>query len=1221
MIDDNYDMDDIHIHDSDIVIENDKLKYFLFKFDREVSPGVYEPVYKAIRLIKIKRIPKKDLALSKHLDMQAGVITGYYQNQLNYLQIIANIIKPEPYGLIYAYGVQGVSSDSFQEAKESADIQMAALERGLTGTFRTLEYIDLTAAEGRWIYSHMSKLDNMRIIRGTPVPKKAGGRGTNQSLMGSSQNSQSEEQNEEFLLGMDNYEYLLVIQATTVTPRVLSKWQNSLLKEQTFWASIQKGTKSHNFGISMPVVFGTNMGTTSGWGNSRNESFGQNYGHTTGTSEGWNEGTSHSISNSQSNGNSFGLNSGVSSGESFGKGSSIGNNTSSSHGTNNSTSIGENNSFSEGTNSSTSHGTSENFGQSHSTSNSFSQSENWGSSQSTSQSTGTSYGTSSSTGTSTGYNQSASNSTSSSSGTSSGYGTGTSSGLNAGLGGILGLNSGDSTSTSAGMSTSNSASHSQSSGWSTGTSTSHGVNSGWSSSTGYSEGTSHGTGISNSTGSSDGVSYSNGISNSTSNGTSQSMSTGTSLTNSSGNSESYSTGNSLGSSTSYGQNIGASQGSSLGQSFSQSSGETYGTSSGHSTGISESYNEGNSISHGSGTSTSGSTSYATSGSMGLGPNISFGQSFAWEDRNVSRVIEVIEDVKNRVVYASNNVGMWYTDVYLITESEEASAAATALAMSSWHSPERMAYPLQVYKPSLPEKDYLKKHLSVFSPSTLKDGHPGQMEPYKYTSLLLSSEIAAYSHPPRANIGGIQAAVDDPPVLTIPADRQNGEIFLGYVCDVEKYDKNRGYKSRYKYTINSEELHHCYISGASRSGKTVAALRFVAEAFNNVRRGEKKKPLRIICMDPKQDWRTLSKIVPPEKFRFYSLADPLFHPIKMNLMKIPKNVYVERYADKLREVFVRTSGLSDRGYQLFYQAITDVYRAAGCLDEDAKLNQLDPVSNTYLATERSQNVTLEDVGNQLKFMQNAAKDNGSKEAIQRIIDRVQDFAEPGSVTHGIFCNRGDTGLSIEDLLGGDGVIVLESFGLPLKISSFVFGLLTSSIYQYAVANNGFVLPDDQYETILVIEEANQVLIGEKEDNLGGQNPFETILDQSAGLGLFIWPITQKIADMPSSILANCAIKMIGRQDRPDDIDLTTIQIGKDARINDRVFKNWLPDQPIGWFIIKSARNADFTKNAPCHVQIERLSISPPSNQELDQILAQAELSKFSKVLSEAHKEDN
>lgn len=50
----------------------------------------------------------------------------------------------------------------------------------------------------------------------------------------------------------------------------------------------------------------------------------------------------------------------------------------------------------------------------------------------------------------------------------------------------------------------------------------------------------------------------------------------------------------------------------------------------------------------------------------------------------------------------------------------------------------------------------------------------------------------------------------------------------------------------------------------------------------------------------------------------------------------------------------------------------------------------------------------------------------------------------------------------------------------KTSAFIFGLITSSVFQYAVSNGGFVKPKDQYETILVIEEANQVLIGEDKD---------------------------------------------------------------------------------------------------------------------------------------------
>lgn len=85
----NYDMDDIVIHNTSIEIKNGKLKYLLFDFEKEVSPGRYERVFKAIKLVKIKRVPKKDLTIGSFLQMQEGVVTGYYQNQINYIQIIA----------------------------------------------------------------------------------------------------------------------------------------------------------------------------------------------------------------------------------------------------------------------------------------------------------------------------------------------------------------------------------------------------------------------------------------------------------------------------------------------------------------------------------------------------------------------------------------------------------------------------------------------------------------------------------------------------------------------------------------------------------------------------------------------------------------------------------------------------------------------------------------------------------------------------------------------------------------------------------------------------------------------------------------------------------------------------------------------------------------------------------------------------------------------------
>lgn len=1202
--DEDFDMDDIIIHDTSIEIENEKLKYLLFDFEKKVAPNKYERVFKAIKLVKIKRVPKKDLGIGAWVEMQTGVITGFYQNQINYIQIFANICKPRKEGLIFAYGVQGVSGKNIEEAMHSADLQMASVERAITGTYHTLEYVDLTAYDARWIFQKLGCMEDMRIIRGIPSPKITAGR-VSSNTFAALENKNSEEQNEEFLLGMDPYEYLFVLTATSIDPAVLSKWKEAQLKEQTYWASIKNGQKSMTFGISMPMVYAANMGASQGWGTSRGESFG----HSTGTS--YSESTGHSFSHSVGTSESF--SNGIT------RGTTTGNSTSQSFGASNGESVSTGMSKSLGTSDSISHGVSQGTSTSHGesfsegTSSSYGESFSTGTSSShsvgTSQSTSVSHGTSSShsSGTSTSHSSSSGYNVGSSSGTSSGVSHSSSSGVSAGGSiGAFGIGGNVGASYSNGVSSNSGASHGTSAGFSSSSSSGYGTSSsnsyGVSSSTGYSQGTSES--YSTGTSTSHGTSYSQGTS--TSHGTS--ISQGTSTSNSTSMSSGLST--SVGSSNSYGQNSGTSAsagvGTSMSNSYSESSSHSTGTSESFSNGTSESvsrgttegYSEGSSV----GSSTSNSITQGSSGSMGLGPSLSFGRTMAWEDREVTYLLDMLTYSTNRIIMGSNSLGMWFVDIYIAVEDEKAAMAAAALAMSAWHDKNALTTPLQVYKPSDKEKEYLMKHLSVFSPSVIKEGIPGQFESYKYSSMLLSNEIAAYSHPPRVNVGGIQAAIDDPPVLTISNARQDGDVFLGYVADVEKFDKKRGYKSGFRYCLTSDELHHCYISGASRSGKTVAGTRLVAEAYTHVRRGEDNKRLRFLIMDPKQDWRALAKVIPPGHFRFYSLSDPLFHPIKLNLMKIPRGVYTERYADRLREIFIRSYGLGDRGFQILGQAIQKVYTKAGCYDDDVMYNVKDPVTGLYPASERSKNITLADVCVELKNQtQEAGLPRDKVEAIQRIVDRMEQFSEPKSSIYKVFCTKGPDGMGIDDLLGADDVIVLESFGMDTKTSAFIFGLITSSVFQYAVSNGGFVKPKDQYETILVIEEANQVLIGEDKDNLGGANPFEIILDQSAGYGLFIWTLTQKIADMPRSVLANSALKIIGRQDDKDDIERTIVQIGKDGLIADRVFKNWLPDQPIGWFIIKSSRNRDFTMNAPMHVLIEYLDVTPPSNEELEHIL--------------------
>ena len=124
-------------------------------------------------------------------------------------------------------------------------------------------------------------------------------------------------------------------------------------------------------------------------------------------------------------------------------------------------------------------------------------------------------------------------------------------------------------------------------------------------------------------------------------------------------------------------------------------------------------------------------------------------------------------------------------------------------------------------------------------------------------------------------------------------------------------------------------------------------------------------------------------------------------------------------------------------------------------------------------------------------------------------------------------------------------------------------------------------------------------------MSGQSEFEQILDQSAGYGLFIMAITQKIADMPSSIIANSGLVFAGRLKRTDDINVVVRTVGREERIDDRDLVKWFPRSPTGWFVCQTSRTFDFKDAEPILVQISRLNINPPSNLELDEILIQKE----------------
>lgn len=560
---------------------------------------------------------------------------------------------------------------------------------------------------------------------------------------------------------------------------------------------------------------------------------------------------------------------------------------------------------------------------------------------------------------------------------------------------------------------------------------------------------------------------------------------------------------------------------------------------------------------------------------------------------------------------------------------EALVTAQAAAKSTWQNEYAMVQPVQALDLAEDEQQHLLYHFRAFSADVTRENVAGVSD-YKYATVLLANEYVAYTHLPRISEGGIDTNIDDIPKFRVPG-LMRGDIYMGTQLNAERYTLNNGYRTQFDYRINIDELMHAVFTGASRSGKTVAAMRFVRE-LANAKRSATNNRLRIVIMDPKQDWRGIARFVEPERFRFYSMGNTHFRPINMNPCKIPLGVEPQHWIDGLINIYCRAYGLLERGKQMLSDVFYDLYKDAGIFEESEarKFGGADSMDWKKEVSRRSGSVTFHKVYKKMDQKRIELTAGGKKagndtiDAYARLLERLSCFNRPFSIEYRLFSAENDfdnpnsigLGMGVDELIGDDDITVFESFGLESTFANFIFGIITSGFYKVAKSyEKGFLHPS-QYETVLVIEEANKVLTGNDTAGTGGgggmatlsgQSEFEEILDQSAGYGLFIVAITQKISMMPSSIVANCGMFFLGKISHPDDVNLAVRMIGREERIDDRDVVKWLPKSPTGWFICRSNRGYDFRDAEPVLVQIEALNNASISNAELDEILVKKELS--------------
>jgi len=660
--------DDIHVLDNWIEYDEnkDKAEFIVYKMMLREGNEDWHEVYKVVKLGRLHSIPKKFRELSSLMKIHDDILSGFWHRDINFINVICNILQP-PLGLLFLYGVQEVAQD-LETAKQMARNSYYSVIQTFRGSMPQIRIKDLTREEADWLREKMFNMEYLQVVRGIPLNKVNAGYGTEDSIMGDSSTSDAEEQNEEFIRGMSDKEFVMLTLATPIDNESLHTWLSNTADELSVWQSEMQGTKGINAGISMPMVFMSNLGSAMSENTSVSEGMSQAEGFSQGESVGFNESNSFS----QSQGSTFGESFTQTQGESFSQTESFA--ESQSQSISQGQTFSQSQSFSQSESIGSSESFSQNFGQSQnigfSKNQGFSQNQSF--SQSQNMSEGFSQNQSFSQNMSEGYSQNQSFSQNSSSGLSynqgrnQGFSFGENLGQSSSQGGSFGFNKGLSENASFSENGSlsqnfgNSNNYGQSGGESIGNSSSFGngysSGAGNSDSLGVTNGSSQGnsfgvnggmngkvgvagTGIGGSGGYSgganwgdstsvsggSGVNSSTGINGSFGNGYTQGMNSGESWGQGQSNGMGFSQG------TGFSNGAGSSQGASFGGSYSD--GSSYGMSQGQSFGNSESmgqsFSNGRGFSSGQGVSQSFgqgmSTGQSVSTSKGMGQSMSQGQ--------------------------------------------------------------------------------------------------------------------------------------------------------------------------------------------------------------------------------------------------------------------------------------------------------------------------------------------------------------------------------------------------------------------------------------------------------------------------------------------------------------------------------------------------------------------------------------------------------------------
>lgn len=277
--------DDLDVLDSGLVFVDslDELDYIWFHVREKEAGKVYDE-YRTSALMHLFAIPLDARGDQGAVNKMRTALRGVCNAGVDIVYLVAGIFHPERLGIVQIYGVVG-RGGTLDEAAERARTGAIALQAALAAAYPQIRLKRLSADIANWINAALLEMPYGILTVGHPDPREnaRGGLSDIAPMLAHGKQETHQftlQQNELVMRGMSQIEedFLLQVLLTPFSMASAVRMLAGLAEYTSTWAAYQTGTRSFNFGASIPLMVSGAIARNIGTGYSQSEMVGESDG-------------------------------------------------------------------------------------------------------------------------------------------------------------------------------------------------------------------------------------------------------------------------------------------------------------------------------------------------------------------------------------------------------------------------------------------------------------------------------------------------------------------------------------------------------------------------------------------------------------------------------------------------------------------------------------------------------------------------------------------------------------------------------------------------------------------------------------------------------------------------------------------------------------------------------------------------------------------------------